>query len=212
MNENLVVRTTADFILRSAKNLDLALQVEEAMPQVRADQIGEFLNSVEAELSTDEWQGHKSGTILSKRNSWLGLCGRNWPAEREPADRTSIRLMTDKAVWADVFVGVYFSKMMRNGITEDGQGIIPAMRKASAELPSGHGWVPHEFSPEPGGWNGWATYRYLDEPLRDWSSAQFLRDSFDPDRRRELVQQVVDRINTLKPGACALVEAAARSV
>ena len=207
MSENLVVRTTVDFILGSAKNLDLALQVEEAMPQVRADLIGEFLNSVEAELSTDGWRVHKPGSDILKAKARLELCDLDWPTESDP-NRTSIRLGTSTAVWTQVFVGVYLSEMTRNRIRENEQKTMEALKQASAKLPSGRGWRPHDFSNALGDWNGWATYRNFDVPLRDWGSDQFLRNSIDADRKREMIQHVVDEINMLKPGACALVQAA----
>lgn len=211
MSENLVVRTTVDFIRGSAKNLDLALQVEEAMPQLRADLIGEFLKSVEAELSTDEWRVQESGANLLKGYAWLELRRMDWPAKDDPADRTGIFLQTDRAAWADVYAGVYISEKTRKRIEEDEQKIMPAVKQAAAKLPTGTDWRSHDFSQGLDQWNGWATYRYFDAPLRNWNRAQFLRNSLDADRRREMVLDVVDRIDMLKPGACALVEAAARS-
>ena len=211
MSENLVVRTTVDFIRGSAKNLDLALQVEEAMPQLRADLIGEFLKSVEAELATDEWRVEKSGASLLKAYAWLGLWRLDWPTEGDPEGRAVIRLQTDRTAWADAYVGVYMSEKMRNRIGEDEQKIMPAVKQAAAELPIGTDWRSHDFSQGLDQWNGWAAYRYFDEPLRNWNCAQFLRNSLDADRRREMVRYVVDRIDMLKLGACALVEAAARS-
>ena len=211
MSENLIVRTTVDFILGSAKNLDLALQVEEAMPQVRTELIREFLKGVEAELSTDGWRVHKPNADLLKARARLELCGLDWPRESDPTDRTSIRLATDNAVWSQVFVGVYLSKMVRKLIQKNEQEVMPALKRALEKLPTGKGWKPHEFSQELGGWGGWATYRYFDEPLRNWGSAQFLRNSLDSDCKRKMVAHVVDLTEMLKPGAYALVRAAAPS-
>lgn len=211
ISENLVVRTTVDFIRGNAKNLDLALQVEEAMPQLRADLIGEFLKSVEAELSTDEWRVQKSGANLLKGYAWLELRRMNWPTIDDPGDRTGIFLQTDRAAWADVYAGVYISEKTRNRIGEYEQRIMPAVKQAAAELPTGTGWKPHDFSQGLDQWNGWATYQYFDAPLRNWNCAQFLRNSLDADRRRKMIRHVVERIDALKPGTCALVEAAARS-
>lgn len=210
MSEDLVVRTTVDFILGSAKNLDLALQVEEAMPQLRADVIGEFLKGVEAELSTSGWRVHKPNVDLLKAKARLELCGLDWPMESDPADRTSIGLGTDSPVWGRAFVGVYLSKMLRDRIRENKQEIMPALKQALARLPNEQGWMLHDLSQEHG-WSGWAIYRYFDEPLRNWGGAQFLRNSLDSDCKRKMVAYVVDLIEMLKPGACALVRAAAPS-
>ena len=140
MSDDIVVRTTVDFILSSSKNLDLALQVEEAMPEVRADLIREFLESVEARIPPDDWMLQKSGAGLFKGGAWVGLRGADWPTEHDPADQTGILLSTEKAGWTQVYVGVYFSKMLRNRIEECEQDISPALRQASKRLPSGRGW------------------------------------------------------------------------
>ena len=212
MSDNIVVRTTVDFIRSSSKNLDLALQVEEAMPEVRADLIGEFLESVEARIPPDDWRLHKSGAGLFKGRAWLGLRGANWPADHDPADQTGILLSTDKGGWKQVYIGVYFSKTLRNRIEEFEQDISPALSQASKRLPSGQGWQTHEFSQQSlGKWGGWATYRYFDEPIYNWGCAEFMRNSLDAGRKLEMVEQVVSRMELLKSGASALVQAASRA-
>ena len=207
MSEDLVVRTTVDFIRSSPKNLDLALQVEEAVPRLKADLIREFLKSVESRISTDEWQLEWSDAGLLKGSAWLVLRKVDWPTDAEPADQTGIWLGTDKTLWTQVYVGVYLSAELRNRIKSNEPETLPHLRRASEELLRGRGWRTHEFPEEGlGEWNGWATYRYLDEPVYDWGCAQFLRNSLDGDRKGEMVEQVVNRMESLRRGASALVE------
>ena len=207
MSEDLVVRTTVDFIRSSPKNLDLALQVEEAVPRLKADLIREFLKSVESRISTDEWQLEWSDAGLLKGSAWLVLRKVDWPTDAEPADQTGIWLGTDKTLWTQVYVGVYLSAELRNRIKSNEPETLPHLRRASEELLRGRGWRTHEFPEEGlGEWNGWATYRYLDEPVYDWSCAQFLRNSLDGNRKGEMVEQVVNRMESLRRGASALVE------
>ena len=211
MSEDFVVRTTVDFIRSSSKNLDLALQVEEAMPWLRADLIAEFLECVEAIICTDGWQSHKTDTGMLKAGAWLAWREVDWPTDDDPADKTGILLSTDKSNWTQVYVGVYFSKVTRKRVRENEQEILQALREAAGRLPTGKGWHKHEFSQESlGGWNGWATYRYFNEPIYDWSGARFLKNSLDADRKAEMVEHVASRIESLKVGASALVEAVRR--
>ena len=211
MSEDLVVRTTVDFIRSSSKNLDLALQVEEAMPLLKAELIGEFLESVESRISTDDWRLYKSDAGMLRGGAWLALHRVNWPTDEDPADQTGIWLGTDRTLWAKVYVGVYLSELTRSRIREDDTEILPNLRRASGELPRGKGWNTHEFPEERlGEWRGWATYRYFDEPVHNWGSAQFLRNSLDPDCRGRMVEHVVSEVEFLKGGASALVKAVPR--
>ena len=211
MNENLVVRTTVDFIRGSSKNLDLALQVEEAMPRLRADLIEEFLKSVASAISTDEWRLHRPDAGLFKKFARLAFRKVDWPIDENPEDQTGILLGTDKALWGQVYVGVYLSEMTRQRIRANEQQVLPVLRRASDGLPKGKGWQTHAFSPEHlGDWRGYATYRYLDEPVSDWGSARFLRNSLDGHRKEEMVEHVVKQMEFLKRGASALSEAIPR--
>lgn len=73
MNEDLVVRTTVDFIRSSPKYLDLALQIEEAMPRLKAGLTEEFLKSVESTITTDEWRLHRWDAGLTKKELPAGI-------------------------------------------------------------------------------------------------------------------------------------------
>lgn len=208
MNENLVLRTTVDFIRSSPKNLDLALQIEEAMPRLKADLIEEFLKSLTSTITTDEWRLHRSDAGVCHRNDWLALRRADWPPDEDPTDRTGIWLSAGKLLWGGVYVGVYLSKMTRQRISANEQHALPKMRQASDALPQGKGWQTHEFSHERlGAWDGWANYKYLEEPVRDWGSASFLQNSLDGDRKQEMVESVASRMECLKRGASRLIEA-----
>ena len=212
MNEDPVVRAAVDFIRSSSKNLDLALQIEGAMPRLRADLIKEFLEILESTMSTDEWRWHGSDAGLFKKYARLALRRTDWPTDQDPEDQTGIVLGTDKALWGQVYVGVYFSENARQRIRANEQEILPRLRRVSDELPRGSSWRTHEFPPELlGDWNGYATYRYLDDPVGDWGSARFLRDSLDGHRKEEMVGHVVKWMEYLKRGASAIVEATLRT-
>ena len=212
MNEDLVVRTTVDFIRSSPKNLDLALQIEEAMPRLKADLIEEFLKSVGTTIATDEWRLHGSDGDLFKRSASLVLRRVDWPSGEDPADQTGIVLGTDRMLWGRVYVGIYLSEMTRQRIRANERQILPRLKQAWEELPQGKGWETSEFRQEHFDYsNGDATYRYLDEPVRDWGSAPFLRNSLDNDRKEEMVRHVVSRMEYLKRGASGLIEATHRT-
>ena len=209
MNEDLVVRTTVDFIRSSSKNLDLALQIEEAIPRLKEELIKEFLESVKSAVATDEWRSHWSDPGLFEKYAWLTLRRADWPSDEDPTGHpTGILLSTDKAYWGIVYVGIYFSEVTLQRIKTRQQHILPELKQAWEKLPQGRGWQTIGF---PGerlvGLPNYATYRRFDEPLGDWSSARFLRNSLDGDRREDMVNQVVSRMEFLKCPASALVEA-----
>ena len=207
MNENLVVRTTVDFIRSSSKNLDLALHIEEAMPQLKADLIEEFLRSVESAIETDEWRPQRSDAGSSTKDDWLALRRADWPPDEDSVGPTGIRLGTDRVLWGHCYVSIYLSKMIRKRITENEPQIFARLKRAWEQLPRGRGWKTNEFPEEHlGEWDGWATYRHLVEPAKDWGSAIFLRNSLNSDRKEEMVRHVVGRMECLKRSASGLVE------
>ncbi len=211
MNENLVVRTTVDFIRSSSKNLELALHIEEAMPQLRADLIDEFLKSVESAIKTDEWQLQRSDAGSSTKDDWLALRRADWPPDEDVVP-TGILLCAGKAYWGRVYVGVFLSEMTRQRIGANAQHALPKMRQSSDALPQGKGWKTHEVPHERlGDWDGWAKYKYLEEPVSDWGSASFLQNSLYGDRKQEMVESVASRMECLKHGASRLVEATLRT-
>ena len=208
MNEDPVVRTTVNFIRSSSKNLNLALQIVEAMPRLKEDLIEEFLASVESAISTDQWQWHTDPDLF-KKDVCLALRNADWLADEDPEDRTGIALATDKAHWGRVYVGVYISEVTRERIRVNERQILPRLTGAWQELPRGNGWAtPLKYSLEHlAKEKGFATYRYLNEPVDDWGSPQFLLDSLDDDRKKEMVAQIIRQMEFLKCGASALVEA-----
>lgn len=213
MNEDLVVRTTVDFIRSSPKYLDLALQIEEAMPRLKAGLIEEFLKSVESTITTDEWRLHRWDAGLTKKNCRLALRRADWPSDEDPADPTGILLGTDEVLWGRVYVGIYLSKMTQQRIRAKEQQILPSLERAWEKLPpQGKGWQTKKSDRDLfGDWHSAMTYRYLNEPVGDWGSAQFLRNSLDDKRREEMVKLVTSQMEFLKCAATGLVEATLRT-
>jgi hypothetical protein len=106
-----------------------------------------------------------------------------------------------------VYVGIYLSKMIRQRIKANERQLLHKLKGPWEELPQGKGWETRKFRQEHFDDYGHATYRYLDEPVGDWGSAQFLRNSLDNDRKEEMVRHVVDRMEFLKRSTSELVEA-----
>lgn len=196
MTENVLVATTVDFILGSTKNLELALQVEEAMPSLRERLIREVLADVVKRMSADNWQDFISESTLFKAHAHLTLWREDWPKESEPSDQMGILLGTDKANWGQVYVGVYLSQSIREAFENSESSLLKLIIEK-------YGKPPNE--------DGWVTYRYLKQPLYDWGSAEFLKSVRDEGRREALVADIVREIKSFEEDANALARAAIES-
>ena len=196
MTENVLVGTTVDFILGSAKNLELALQVEEAMPSLRERLIREVLASVVKRMSADNWQDFISESTLFRANAHLTLWREDWPRDCEPSEQMGILLGTDKAHWGQVYVGVYLSESIREAFENSESSLLQIVKEKYGKPPNEHGWV---------------TYRYLKKPLYDWGSAEFLKSVRDERRRETLIADIVREIRSFEEDANALARAVTES-
>lgn len=91
MTRDKILNTTVEFIRASERRLELAFQVEKALPEVRSELIKEFFECVEKQLveTTEEWEIRATGTdegfcmrkkswdrlkVRGLSEDWMGIC------------------------------------------------------------------------------------------------------------------------------------------
>ena len=111
MTQNMIVETTANFIRANEKNLQLAFQVEKAMPVVREELIKGFFECVKKQLTeivgaTQGWEIQAIGT------EGLWVCKSNWERLKPDSDPNwyphwwGIRLLTKRPDWPHASISV----------------------------------------------------------------------------------------------------------
>lgn len=168
MTEDLVLDATADFIRGSKTNLELALQVERAMPYVREQLFRTALEAVEECFPQGEWSTDRSAmqdvmatgaSLVLRREAWRTI-------RSDPA----IWLGTDLPCWRYVWIGFYFTKRSSRKVQPFEQTVTSLAER---------GYTTVDASEDELG-----AYKYFDGELRDWSDERFLTRIVDegPDR------------------------------
>ena len=157
MTEDVILDVTADFIRSSKTNLNLALQVERAMPHVREHLVRTALEAVEECFPRAEWSVDRPATqdVMAKGAS-LALRRKTWRANQGDA---AIYLGTDQPCWKDVWIGLYFAGQSSQKVQLIEQTVAPLTIS---------GFTFQVSEDEPGVWKS------LDAELRDWSGERFL--------------------------------------
>ena len=160
MCEDVILNVTVDFIRRSKTNLELALNVERAMPHVRQHLVRIALDAVVEKFRQpeSEWTIEPLATqYVMEKGAGLVLRRNVWTKNQSAA---AIWLWTRKSCWMDVSVGLYFAGQSSQKIQRIKQTVKPL-------LVSGFTFDVSDEN-EPG------VYKYLDAELRDWSGERFL--------------------------------------
>lgn len=158
MSEDVIRDVTADFIQSNKTNLELALNVEKAMPHVRQHLVGVALDAVEKKFSRTEWRIERSATQeLMDKNANLVLSRYAWTTNQSAA---AIWLWSPQKNWMSVQIGLYFTGQFSQEVQLIEQRVVLPLKSS--------GFKFEDTEDEPG------VYKFLDAELRDWSSERFL--------------------------------------
>ena len=176
MTEDVILDVTADFIRSSEKNLGLALQVERAMPFVRAHFVTIALDSVAKCFPQPDWHIDRTPmqNVMTK-NAELKLRNKDWLAGESEDTGTYITLASDLPNWKRVWVGAIFTGRFSQITRDDGQIVAPL---------AGRGFSFETSEDAPYLW------KYLDGELRDWSGEGFLTEMLVEDGRKQIVSDI----------------------
>ena len=116
--QDAILEATVQFILASNKNLELSLQVKNAMLSVQRELGRQVLCKVEemiGQQQPDDWvicSSYKDDNQdLMKGHSYLALRRNDWIRENKNPQHTSgVQLQTESGNWGDVWFGVCFPK------------------------------------------------------------------------------------------------------
>jgi hypothetical protein len=184
---------TTDFVLTTRDRLALALEVEDALADVRRRLGLGFLKSLETCLraGVEELPGH-GWSVTAKapdeydmmaRGAYVALRRENWPvlpAEGQEADFHCVCLYTTRPDWAKPWVGLY---------THQAEAELARRLGEAASDAVGPCLVDEEA----------VAYWWLEPPLNDWRQRAFLleagyptfRDGAEADPVRDLAQQML---------------------
>lgn len=181
MSEDVILDVTEEFIRSSETNLNLALQVERAMPYVRQHLVGVALDAVEKCFPRAEWGIERSVMDVMAKGANLVLRRKVWTVNHSAAD---IWLWTEKPSWKSVEIGLYFTGPFSQEVQLIKEKVVPLTS-------TGFNFDDSEDE-QPG------VRKFLDAELRDWSSERFLirllEDEDGPDR---IATEISSELNSI---------------
>ena len=186
MTQDIILDTTVEFIRANETNLQLAFQVEKALPEVRTELIKEFFKCVEKQLKENldtkkGWEIRVKGVeVLSIRKpSWTQLI----VGEVSSEDWWGVGLYPYEGEYVGYLViSVYnikkISKNVRNQI----------------EIKFSNSINQPRVSNEKEIWN------YLENDREDVGSLDFLKKIIDEKKREEIVKSIAEKLAELAMG------------
>ena len=141
--EDRILEATMEYIRRDPRNLELALRIENAMPQLRQRLCEEVLKAAKEKLGArtqngevrGTWEVHPSWTNGNRnfmaRFSHLVLRPKGWPPDTAYNGYVSgVQIMTDKSEWGQVWLGIMFPRdfgrqVIQDATLESFQGLQP---------------------------------------------------------------------------------------
>ena len=157
MSNDVIHHATTGHIMASEENLDLALQVEAAMPQVREILIEGVLKGVKEHFSKKD-----ALLLIRRRKSWLKSANDNETGIQLAAGRIKGQIN-----WGSVYIGLYLSEKLTKKI--EGQPVLnEELTELSSEEPK------HRRDRY---WPMWNLLKNCDcsNILRDWSKEEFCK-------------------------------------
>ena len=176
MTRDIILNTTVEIIRASERNLQLAFQVEKALPEVRTELIKEFFKCVEKQLkqkveAAEGWEIRATGTegLWMRKKSWVRL-------KVGEDDWWGIYLFQDEK--NDPYIGVASikktSKEEKEQIREQFRNFMGAPETQGAEI-----------------------YHSLEDDLSDMNGLDFLEKMVNDGAREKIVKNMADKLHKL---------------
>ena len=176
MTRDIIMDTTVSFIRANERNLELAFEVENALPEVRTELIEEFFKCVEKQLkqkveAAEGWEIRATGTegLWMRKKSWVRL-----------------------KVSGDDWWGIYLFQDEKN---EPYIGVASIKKTSKEEKDQ----IREQFcnfmgAPET---EGTEIYHYLEDDLSDMNGLDFLEKMVNDGAREKIVKNMADKLAKL---------------
>ena len=180
MTRDIIMDTTVSFIRANERNLELAFEVENALPEVRTELIEEFFKCVEKQLkenveTTEGWEIRAIGSegLWMGKKSW----GRLKVGDRSE-DWWGIRLLPKGDGWAYPSISVANVEKTSKKVKEQ---------------------IRNEFRSSIGedGTDTWYIWRYLKDDIEDFESFDFLKKMTDEEEQGKIVKDMTEKLAEL---------------
>ena len=176
MTRDIILKTTVEIIRANETNLQLAFQVEKALPEVRSELIKEFFKCVEIQLekevkTAEGWEIRATGTegLWMRKRSWDRL-------KVGEDDWWGIYLFQDEKEVP--YIGVASIKKT----SKEAKEIREQFRKVMGVLPE-----TEEAE----------IYHYLEDALSDMNGLDFLEKMVNDEAREKIVTNIADKLHKL---------------
>lgn len=186
MTQDIILDTTVEFIRANETNLQLAFQVEKAVPRIRTELIKKFFKCVEKQLK-ENLDTKKGWEIRVRGVEVLWICKPSWKqlivGEVSSEDGWGVRLYPYRGEYVgSLVIGVYnIEKISENVINQ-----IKLKFSNSINQP--------RVSNEKEIWN------YLENDREDVGSLDFLKKIIDEKKREETVKSIAEKLAELAVG------------
>lgn len=182
MTQDIILKTTVEFIRDNERNLQLAFQVEKALPEVRTELIKEFFKCVEKQLK-ENLDTKKGWEIRAKGAEVLWIRKPYWKklrvGEVSSEDWWGIILYPYNGDYEGYLV---LSLTNIKNISEDvKKQIMGEFSKSKIDPKS----------------DGQEIWNYLQNDLEDVGSLEFLKKIIDEKKRKEIVKSIAEKVTEL---------------
>ncbi|MCY4050244.1 MAG: hypothetical protein OXF60_01970 [Gammaproteobacteria bacterium] len=175
MTKDVILDETADYIQQSEKNLELALQIERALPIVRKKLIVNVLDAIKKNFPQEVWSIEDSQSNMMDRNASLILKKRS-----KNEDQARIILGSDPAGWSRVWIGCDFG----------GESKYRDFKQDKVERLNNRGFK--DRSPKIG------FFKYYNDELKNWSEMSFLKIAMgDDDEVSKIASEISDNLKDI---------------
>lgn len=179
MTQDIILETTVSFIRANERNLQLAFQVEKALPEVRAELIKEFFECTEKQLrenveAEEEWEIR----VIDMESLWIRKT--HWEKLKHKED--------SEDWWG---VGLTYESEKYSYITVTDISEIPELREQIKDNFCKFIGEPYDESHES------EIYYYLEDELPDLNGLDFLKKMVNDKEREKITKDLADKLAKL---------------
>lgn len=205
MSDTVITETTADYILGSLDNLELALTIEKALSIVRERLIRKTLGAMKVQLEErcgrSAWDVRVApDDLIMKRHAFLTLRkkGWNWTDKNWPM---GVAVAADRDDWEDVYITVACYEQDASYNKEDFEKAVRGAKGVFRDEP--------KFEPQASGCPAW---QWLENDLRNWSSREFLTQARTSAGVEKIAEDLAKRLEILAKTVEPVFDRASRPV